>query len=87
MKPKSVSSKSRALHTPATVHYGHHQPVQDQRQRVLDAAYAAQPERFVCGRPTVQPLPEAVWINPPKEASASTEECSLNSPTEVSQSP
>lgn len=75
------------LLTPASVHYGHHQPVQDQRQQVLDAAYAAQPERFVGGRPTVQPLPEAVWINPPKEASASTEKCSLNSPTEVSQSP
>ena len=75
------------LLTPATVHYEHHQPVHDQRQRVLDAAYAAQPERFVRGRPTVQPLPEAVWINPPKEASVSTEKSSLNSPTEVSKSP
>ena len=75
------------LLTPATVHYGHHQPVQDQRQRVLDAAYTAQPERFVRGRPTVQPLPEAVWINPPKESSVSIEESSLNSPTKVSKSP
>ena len=36
-----------------------------QRQAVLDAAFAAHPERFVGGRPTVQPLPEAVWIKPP----------------------
>ena len=56
------------LLTPASVHYGHHQTVQDQRQQILDAAFAAYPERFVRGRPTVQPLPEAVWINPPKNA-------------------
>ena len=75
------------LLTPATVHYGHHQPVQDQRQRVLDDAFAAHPDRFVRGRPTVQPLPEAVWINPPKDQGANPENYSLNSPTEVSQSP
>ena len=75
------------LLTPATVHYRHHQPVQDQRQEMLDAAFAAHPERFVRGRPTVQPLPEAVWINPPKEQGATPENSSLNSSTEVSQSP
>lgn len=73
------------LLTPATVHYGHHQPVQEQRQGVLDAAFAAHPERFVRGRPTVQPLPEAVWINPPKKQEPTPENSSLNSPTEVSQ--
>jgi len=75
------------LLTPASVHYGHHPSVQDQRQRILDAAFAAHPERFVRGRPTVQPLPEAVWINPPKEQETIPENSSLNSPTEVSQSP
>ena len=75
------------LLTPATVHYGHHPSVHQQRQQVLDAAYAARPERFVQGRPTVQPLPEAVWINPPKEQEATAENSSLNSAIKVSQSP
>ena len=57
--------------TPATVHDGRASTMRDARQRVLSAAYAAHPERFV--RPPPQPprLPHAVWINPPKEASAS----------------
>ncbi len=38
-----------------------------QRQRVLDAAYAAHPERFVHGRPKVPEPPRAVWINPPED--------------------
>ena len=75
------------LLTPATVHFGHHQPVQNQRQQVLDTAFAAHPERFVQGRPTPQPLPEAVWINPPNEPETTSEHASLNSSTEVSQSP
>ncbi len=33
--------------------------------RVLDAAYAAAPERFVRRPPTPPPLPTAVWINKP----------------------
>ncbi len=36
-----------------------------QRDRVLTAAYAAHPERFVNGRPHTADLPNAVWINPP----------------------
>ncbi len=72
------------LLTPATVHAGHHSSVQAQRQKVLDAAYAAQPQRFGQGRPTPQPLPEAVWINPPKNPSDATEKSSLNSSTDVS---
>jgi hypothetical protein len=35
------------------------------RQRVLEDAYAARPERFVKGSPTVSELPEVVWINRP----------------------
>ncbi len=72
------------LLTPATVHAGDHSSVQAQRQKVLDAAYAAQPKRFVRGRPTPQPLPEAVWINPPKKPGDKPEKSSLNSTTDVS---
>jgi putative transposase len=54
------------LMTPAIVHYGQAPQVQAQRQRVLDEAYAAHPERFVRGLPSAPTLPEAVWINKPK---------------------
>jgi hypothetical protein len=43
----------------------------DARQRVLSAAYATHPERFVRKPPQPPTLPHAVWINPPKEESAS----------------
>jgi len=52
--------------TPAMVHYGHVEAVRDQRQRVLNAAYAAHPERFVSKRPEPLPVPTEVWINPPQ---------------------
>ena len=55
-----------ALMTPATVHYGQVEAEREQRQRVLDAAYVAHPERFVGGRPTPPELPKEVWINQPK---------------------
>jgi len=54
-----------ALLTPATVHYGQAQSVIDQRQKVLQAAYAAHPERFVRGEPKPPSLPTEVWINKP----------------------
>jgi putative transposase len=53
------------LMTPATVHYGQVESVKQKRQQVLDAAYAAHPERFVGGRPTPPQLPREVWINQP----------------------
>lgn len=55
-----------ALLTPHMVHYGHATDVLDHRQRVLTTAFQQHPERFVRKplRPT--PLPDAVWINPPK---------------------
>ena len=53
------------LLTPATVHYGQAQAVTDQRQKVLQAAYAAHPERFVRGEPKPPSLPTEVWINKP----------------------
>jgi putative transposase len=48
-----------------TVHYGRAETVIAARQEILQVAYAAHPERFVHKPPTPQPLPEAVWINPP----------------------
>jgi len=53
------------LLTPATVHYAQAQVVIDQRQQVLQAAYAAHPERFVRGEPKPPSLPTEVWINKP----------------------
>jgi putative transposase len=57
-----------ALMTPAMVHYGQAERVQEQRQQVLDAAYLDHPERFVGGRPRPPQLPEEVWINQPRKA-------------------
>lgn len=54
-----------AMMTPSDVHHGRAADILAARQRTLDAAYAANPERFVRGRPTVKPLPDKVWINPP----------------------
>lgn len=57
---------SLALLTPADVHHGRAAALLAERQAVLQRAYAAHPERFVKGAPTVPQLPTAVWINPPK---------------------
>ncbi len=54
--------------TPDDVHHDRAQAVLTQRQRILEAAWAAHPERFVRGIPKPSPLPEAVWINPPDPA-------------------
>ncbi len=56
--------------TPATVHYGRAEQAHAERARVLQAAYAATPERFVKRPPTPPALPTAAWINKP----ATTEE-------------
>ncbi len=53
------------LMTPATVHHGRAQQTHTDRQRALDAAYAANPERFVRRPPTPPPIPAAAWINKP----------------------
>ena len=55
------------LHTPASVHYGTAQSIREDRGKVLDAAYAAHPERFVNQAPTPPRLPEASWINKPEQ--------------------
>ena len=54
-------------HTPASVHRGTAVLVRETRARVLDAAYAAHPERFVNKPPTPPALPGPAWINQPKE--------------------
>ena len=58
------------LMTPATVHHGHADTVRTERQRVLDAAYAQTPERFVRRAPTPPPVPTAAWINKPNNEEA-----------------
>jgi putative transposase len=59
-----------SLLTPETVHYGKADEVLSHRETVLIKAYNAHPERFVRKVPAPQPLPEAVWINPPGPASS-----------------
>jgi putative transposase len=53
------------LLTPADVHYGRATQITLARAAVLDAAFAAHPERFVGKRPQPPRLPEMVWINKP----------------------
>jgi len=53
------------LHTPASVHYGTAAAIREQRAVVLDAAFAAHPDRFHGRRPTPPKLPTAAWINDP----------------------
>ncbi len=55
------------FHTPASVHFGQAAQIQLQRERVLQVAYAAHPERFVRQLPLPPPLPGPAWINKPEE--------------------
>jgi putative transposase len=55
------------LLTPASVHNGTATKIIEARQRVLDDAYSAHPERFRKGRPTAS-RPEPAWINKPPNA-------------------
>ena len=50
-------------HTPASVHFGWVGEVIRKRQEVLDAVFAANPERFPKGRPLVKQPPKIVGIN------------------------
>lgn len=54
------------LLTPADVHLGRAAERLHKRQLVLARAYDQHPERFVHGKPFPAPLPQAVWINPPR---------------------
>jgi putative transposase len=53
------------LMTPATVHHGQAKALHTERSRVLDAAYATTPERFVRRPPRPPALPTGAWINKP----------------------
>jgi putative transposase len=58
--------------TPAMGHYGLAAAVRENRQSVLDIAYAAHPERFVRRPPTPAHLPREVWINQPLKSDDDT---------------
>jgi len=49
---------------PADLHAGRHEQVIEERQAMLDAAYARNPVRFN-RKPTVSRPPEETWINKP----------------------
>lgn len=51
------------LHTPASVHFGQVEGIVKRRQAVMDAAFAANPQRFPAGRPVVKANPAVVGIN------------------------
>jgi putative transposase len=77
------------LMTPATVHFGRDKALHLERQRALDAAFHAHPNRFKGNAPKPPQLPIAVWINPPKKEPAPSElhdPCTLNSSNLVSHS-
>lgn len=61
------------LHTPADVHYGLAEAIRDKRAGVLDAAYAAYPERFVRKPPEPPKLPATSWINRPDQPEGDTQ--------------
>src|SRR5699024_2566874 len=75
------------LHTPASVHFGTSEQINEQRARTLSAAYAARPERFVSGAPEPPTPPEAVWINTPSEHPTTDEETLTNPPKELTRQP
>jgi hypothetical protein len=79
--------------TPASVHFGHAPAIDAQRRRVLEAAYAAHPERFKGPLPTPPALSGIVGINLPKTQSTETTDALTptpalltNSENQVSQS-
>jgi len=55
------------LLTPDVVHHGRAEAVHAARAEVLDAVYAAHPERFVRRPPAPPKLPKPAWINPPED--------------------
>jgi putative transposase len=57
---------------PADVHHGRVEQYLAEKQRVMDAAFAAHPERFPQGPPVVRRPRDKVWINPPKRDADTT---------------
>jgi putative transposase len=68
-----------AFMTPEAVHYGRATALTRRRAVTLDAAFAANPNRFKHIVPLPPALPTAAWINPPKKESTpiATPDCSL----------
>ena len=62
-----------ALHTPADIHYGTAHITRTKRASVLDAAYAAHPERFVLKPPQPPKIPTEASINPPDNTEEATQ--------------
>lgn len=67
--------------TPQQVFTGEYLTLAQQRQAVLDAAFAQHPERFVKGRPLVAMPPQEVCINPIPEGQDINPESGVNFPT------
>lgn len=55
------------LHTPASVHDGTYHAIRAERARVLEAAHAANPDRFGNRRPQQPKPPAPAWINRPEQ--------------------
>jgi putative transposase len=55
------------LMTPSTVHHGLAKQTHTARAAVLDAAYAATPQRFIRRPPRPPALPTGAWINKPAD--------------------
>jgi len=51
--------------TPSAMHFGQAQSILQQRQEVLNNAFAKHPERFVRGQPLPPLVPSEAWINKP----------------------
>lgn len=68
-----------ALLTPKDVHYGTAQEVLDKRNLVLADAYGKNPSRFKGKLPSAGRVPEAAWINKPKDDEISKQISSENS--------
>jgi putative transposase len=61
------------LLTPHILHYGHGEACLQKRHAVIQEAFKNRPERFVNGSPKQIKVPEAAWINPPKEPAKEAE--------------
>jgi putative transposase len=64
--------------TPADVHYGRTTQISAARREVLDAAYAARPERFVRKPPEPPALAHTTWINPTPDTGRRLSTFSMN---------
>ncbi len=60
------TTRTIALHTPASVHYGTDSEIRVQRQVTFNATFAANPMRFRNTAPPAPQLPEVVSINHPQ---------------------